>query len=216
MPAATHTVQQGECLTRIAARYGFTDWRTLYNHPVNAPLRQKRPNPNVLFPGDLVRIPANRVKEEQLPTGRLHRFVIQAPHKFLRIVFRRPDNTPIADEPYILILASGRRTQGRTSPSGLLHEPIPLHETAATLHIAARALPLNLGHLNPNGDVATEDLSGIQARLNNLGYSAGPNDGRYGRNTRAALALFQLDEDLDPSGLPDEDTLPRLEQRHGC
>ena len=94
--------------------------------------------------------------------------------------------------------------------------PLPLHETAATLHIAGRALPLNLGHLNPNGDVATEDLSGIQARLNNLGYTAGPNDGRYGRNTRAALALFQLDEDLDPSGLPDEETLARLEQRHGC
>lgn len=211
-----HTVQQGECLTRIAARYGFTDWQTLYNHPNNANLKAKRPNPNVLFPGDKIHIPDPRKKEEQLPTGALHRFVIKTPHKFLRIVFQHPDGAPFANEPYTLTLSNNLQKQGKTSEKGLLHEPVAFLETTAKLAIAGRTLALNLGHLNPNGDIQTEDLTGIQCRLHNLGYTTGPADGIYGRNTRAALALFQTEEELEVNGLPDDETLAKLEARHGC
>ena len=211
-----HIVQQGECLTRIAARYGFTDWHTLYNHPDNARLKAKRPNPNVLFPGDRIRIPDQRKKEEQLPTGDLHRFVVHAPRKFLRIVFKHPDGEPYSDEDYTLAFSGNRAKQGKTNGDGLLHEPVALLETSATLTIAGRTLALQLGHLNPNGDVVAEDLTGIQSRLHNLGYAAGPADGTYGRNTRAALALLQTEEELDVHGFPDDATLARLEALHGC
>ncbi len=211
-----HIVAQGECLTRIAAAHGFTDWRTLYLHPSNAPLRAKRPNPNILFPGDVIRIPDNTVKEEQLETGRLHRFVVHSPRKRLRIVFKSPKGEPLALLPYTLRLHESLVAKGQTSSEGLLDEPVPMGFPAATLEIDGRTLLLNLGHLNPSGDVENDDLSGIQARLNNLGYTAGPNDGIYGRNTRAALALLQSDEDLSPNGLPDLPTLSRLEALHGC
>ncbi len=212
----SHIVRQGECLSRIADRYGFSDWRTIYNHPANSALRKKRPNPNILFPGDEIVIPAARVKEEQLATGRLHRFVVKSPRKFLRVVFKDPKGEPFRDEPYSIQFNGGRTKRAATNGDGLLVEPVAMEESTATLSIAGRTLTLNLGHLNPNGDVEQDDLSGIQARLNNLGYTAGPNDGIYGRNTRSALALFQVDEDLEPNGLPDEPTLDKLEKSHGC
>lgn len=53
----THIVQPGENLTVIARKYGIPDWRTLYNHPNNLAFRNKRPNPNLIFPGDQLFIP---------------------------------------------------------------------------------------------------------------------------------------------------------------
>lgn len=211
-----HTVKQGECLSKIAKRFGFTDWRYLYEHPENASLRARRPNPNVLFPGDIVNIPELRVREERIETTRVHRFVVQSPRKFLRVVFKDAQGGKLANELYSIRFSSGRSKAASTNADGLLNEPVSFDEDSATVEIGGRTLHLNLGHLNPTGDVVKEDISGIQARLNNLGYNAGPNDGIYGRKTRLALALLQADEDCDVSGLPDEETLSRLEELHGC
>ena len=35
-----HLVEQGEFISKIALRYGFTDWRTVWNHPRNSGLRR--------------------------------------------------------------------------------------------------------------------------------------------------------------------------------
>lgn len=211
-----HIVRQGECLSIIATQYGFSDWRYLYDHPENAKLRKKRPNPNILFPGDLIKIPDTRIKEERVPTGQLHRFVVKSPDKHLRIVFRNPKGEVLSGEPYTMQFDSGRGKSGKTGGDGMLKEPVFLGESSATLEIADRVLNLRLGHLNPSGDVVEDDLSGIQSRLNNLGYAAGPADGIYDRNTRAALALVQVEENLEVSGLPDPSTLSKLEELHGC
>jgi len=53
----THIVQRGENLTVISRKYGITDWRTIYNHPNNQAFRNKRPNPNLIHPGDQLFIP---------------------------------------------------------------------------------------------------------------------------------------------------------------
>lgn len=54
----THIVQRGENLTVIARRYGFSNWRLIYDHPDNAEYRKKRPNPNVIVTGDRIFIPS--------------------------------------------------------------------------------------------------------------------------------------------------------------
>jgi hypothetical protein len=53
----THIVRNGENLTVIANKYRYSEWKTIYNHPQNAEFRRKRPNPNVIVPGDVIYIP---------------------------------------------------------------------------------------------------------------------------------------------------------------
>lgn len=49
-----------------------------------------------------------------------------------------------------------------------------------------------------------------QQRLRELGYYRGPVDGDFGRNSRNALARFQRDNRLRPTGSLDERTLRAL------
>ena len=55
--ATTHIVKRGENLPMIAKKYGFHDWKTIYDHPNNREFRKKRPNPNLILPGDQLFIP---------------------------------------------------------------------------------------------------------------------------------------------------------------
>ncbi|MEX1232357.1 MAG: LysM domain-containing protein [Planctomycetaceae bacterium] len=52
-----YNVKPGDTLSAIAFRHGIKSWRNLYNDPSNASFRVKRPNPNLIFPGDQINIP---------------------------------------------------------------------------------------------------------------------------------------------------------------
>ncbi|MCW5747629.1 MAG: LysM peptidoglycan-binding domain-containing protein [Alphaproteobacteria bacterium] len=54
---ADYIVKKGDYLTKIAHDHGFDDWRTIYNSPENAAFRARRPNPNLIYPGDRIVIP---------------------------------------------------------------------------------------------------------------------------------------------------------------
>src|SRR4051812_33328111 len=68
-----HEVSQGECISSIAAQYGFF-WETVWKDGENMELRGSRPNPNTLLPGDVVAIPQKKIKEESCATEQLHKF----------------------------------------------------------------------------------------------------------------------------------------------
>jgi hypothetical protein len=70
---------------------------------------------------------------------------------------------------------------------------------------------LRLGWLDP-----VHCVSGIQARLNNLGHKAGTVDGIRGPITTAALKEFQRKHDLAVDGIPGPITQAKLEEVHGC
>jgi hypothetical protein len=53
-----YVVRSGDTLTRIARQHGIADWRHIYHAPENADFRRKRPNPDRIFPGDHLVIPA--------------------------------------------------------------------------------------------------------------------------------------------------------------
>ncbi len=64
-----YTVRAGDTLTAIAKRFGFASWREIYYNPANEPFRNKRPNPDKIFPGDVLIIPRKPGDTTQLPTG---------------------------------------------------------------------------------------------------------------------------------------------------
>jgi papain like cysteine protease AvrRpt2/LysM domain-containing protein len=56
-----YTVQRGDSLSLIARRFHIANWQTIYNHPQNADFRRRRPNPNLIYPGDVVFLPDGRI-----------------------------------------------------------------------------------------------------------------------------------------------------------
>ena len=91
----THIVKQGECLSSLAARFGFLNWKQLYDHPANAKLRQKRPNPNILAPGDEVAVPEPASeKKVSVPTTNTYIFQLKLEEVRLRIA---PHPVPVVD-----------------------------------------------------------------------------------------------------------------------
>lgn len=88
-----HTVKQGECMSSIAGKYGHF-WETLWDHPQNADLKERRGDPNVLNPGDTVHVPDKIEKSENCATGQTHRFVKKGVPAKLRLrLLQDPDET---------------------------------------------------------------------------------------------------------------------------
>jgi Ca-activated chloride channel family protein len=65
-----YTVKPGDCLASIARQHGIGDWRRIYDHPENKEFRDKRPDPNRIYPGDVVWIPgAEEQSQSSQPAG---------------------------------------------------------------------------------------------------------------------------------------------------
>jgi len=213
-----HIVQQGECLSRIAARYGFTDWHVVYDAPENAELRRLRPNPNVIHPGDRVSIPELRPREHVAATAQRHQFTVRSRVRELRIKLRDAERQPLANQPYRLTFGplGDQLLSGTTDGEGLLSQRLPLDVEHAELELSGSSWTLAIGHLNPVNDARDSGVSGIQGRLANMGYDVGRIDGVIGPRTRAAIEAFQRDHPpLVVDGTCGPLTRARLVQEYG-
>jgi hypothetical protein len=209
----THIVRQGECFSRIARRYGFADYKKLYEHPDNADLRKKRPNPNLLFPGDKIVIPDPAPKTASLSHGRFHRFILKAPKRHLRLALKDDAGEPLAGKAYTLIL-DHEELQGTTDGDGFLEEELPFNVSRVELECEGRAWELELGNLNPLEEAPDEGISGTEARLINLGYALEPT-GKMTIELRSAIRAFQHQSGLEVTGHLDSKTIQKLKELHG-
>ena len=213
----THTVQQGECLSRIAQAYGFRDYTAIYNHPDNGSLRNKRPNPNILLPGDQVLIPDKAPSEHAVPTGRAHRFVVKSPRRKLNLIFQDDTGEPLAEVAYRLTAAQFQR-DGKTEVDGSIRLALPADVDWVDVEMFSTKRRFHIGRLDPHWDTASDAavISGIQARLRNLGYDAGPADGLLGPRTRRAIRLYEQQNDMTVTGEPGKVVASKLASDHGC
>lgn len=209
-----HVVQQGECLSSIAHRFGFYNWRTIYDDPANARLRELRPDPNVLLPGDVVIIPNMRSRRVRCTTGQQHRFHVARELTLFRVLVE-------VGEPHRYeLVVEGETFAGTTDGKSPIEHPIPAAAQSGELHLwpvasANASRPgevvwrLDLGHIDPHREV-----SGLQGRLRNLGFYTGGITGDVGPDTVEAVKAFQRAMDLESSGEVDDALCDLVARRH--
>lgn len=210
--SSRHTVAPGEHLSGIAQRYGFRDYRTIWDHPDNAPLRELRTEPHVLLPGDVVVVPDKTLRDESRPTDQAHRFRVPSLPLKLRLALTDYHNLPIVGA------ACELTVQGKTLPltsdgDGIIEAPVPKDATEGLLKVPELDLeiPIRIGHLDP-----VDDDSGWQGRLVNLGYYAGAVGDDDAEMLRYAIEEFQCDHQLKVTGELDGATRAKLLEAHGA
>lgn len=216
LPMADYTVKQGDYLAGIARKHGFSDYRSIWNHPQNSRLKQQRQDPNILYPGDVLFIPDRMTGEESAATEKRHRYQLRAPRLKLRLKIKDYDGKPLVGvdcRVHVRDLIHELKTDG----AGLVEVPIAPDAQDGLLQFDDPSLPydinipLKVGCLDP-----IDTLSGQKARLNNLGYYWGPLTDEETDDFRYAVEEFQCDTDLVVNGICDEQTRAKLKNEHGC
>ncbi|MEO8379869.1 MAG: peptidoglycan-binding domain-containing protein [Acidobacteriota bacterium] len=203
-----HVVEQGECIDSIAFAYGHFP-ETLWTDAANAALKELRPDPNVLLPGDEVTIPDKRLKTVMRATGATHRFRRKGVPEKLRLQFLR-EGEARANEAYVLEI-DGVKQSGTTDAEGRLEQWIPPNaRRGKVVFHDTDAYELLLGELDP-----IDTISGVQARLRSLGFYEGPIDGEETVQMEEAIQEFQAASQLDPFGAIDEATRAALRTAYG-
>ena len=210
-----YRVQQGDTLAKIADAFGLASWKRIYDHPENADFRRRRPNPNLVFPGDTVFVPDRQDRTDSAQTNQKHQYVCQKPNQVLRLALEDMDGKRLANQPYKLWI-DGQFSSGTTDGQGKIEKQIPIQASIGKLVVGDYRWDLGIGQLNPMDDSTPDQgVSGAQGRLLNLGYPVGPVDGIYGSKTAAAIRYFQADEHLPETGELDAATRARLLSVHG-
>ncbi len=213
----SYTVKQGDYLSKIASEHGFFDHTTIWNHPANAGLKEKRQNPSVLFPGDVLFIPDKQQTPFSRATGNNHTFVVKSDRLKLRVVLEDQYEKPVAGAKCKLKIDDEDRNL-TTDGKGKFELNIPLKAQTGGMVIESDDTPydgdfftLLIGQLDP-----VETLSGQQARLDNLGYFPGSSDKEDDPAFLSAVEEFQCDHALTVDGKIGPKTQAKLKQVHGC
>lgn len=110
----------------------------------------------------------------------------------------------------------GQLSSAKTDANGMLTVNIPNNLQQSHLHFyrkdknnTVQQFSLKLNELPP-----VDTVKGLQARLNNLGFNAGPVDGISGRKTKAATREFQIRHQLTVDGISGPQTQQKLLAEH--
>jgi N-acetylmuramoyl-L-alanine amidase len=213
-----HVVSQGEHLFGIAVQYGFTSYTPIWEHANNSELKNKRKNPNVLFPGDRLFIPDRKTGEYSRNTDKRHSFRLKQPPLKLRLVLQDQYEKPI-DSASCILVVEGESHRLTTDSEGKLELVIP--PTARSAYLVVQdadetphdgvTVSIKVGDLDP-----VEEISGQQGRLRNLGYFWAEVDGNSSPDFLSAVEEFQCDHSLTVDGICGPQTQAKLKDEHGC
>lgn len=205
----THIVEQGDCLYTIAAQSGMP-WDKIWNAPENAGLQQQRLHPNVLLPGDKVVVPEPEKSQAPTETQKKHIFKLGRPKLCIRLKLLSQGDA-LKKVKYQLQIDSKQRL-GETNDDGVLTELIEPTAVEGILTVSddPNRHMLHFGFLDP-----LDTTSGLQARMNNLGFDSGSVDGDWGANTRSGMQAFQSKNGLTETSKVNDETLKLAHKQHG-
>ena len=175
-----YSVKQGDCIMSIAEEYRPL-WETIWNFPDNADLKELRKDPNILHPGDVVVIPEKTPRKESAPVDQLSQYVKKTPKAQVRLRLLDLKRQPRAGLDYTATV-DGVSSSGTSDWDGYITIVTPPDARQLKLKVTEGAkideYTLPLGSIDP-----VEEVSGVQHRLTNLGYSCGSEQGTLGENT---------------------------------
>lgn len=214
-----HDFGPGEWIGSIAAGNDLPAWQILWKDPGNAGLRRRR-DPNLLLPGDRLSIPAPGAAKEvgetalsiRVATGRKHKLVWYPKDKFrIRIVRVKEYLDLFGPIPYELRVGE-HVDSGNITEEGQTIEVI-LERTVAsgTLDLGGHVFTFEIGGLGP-----LETFAGIQGRVNNLGWDAGPVDDVDGPKTQRGVKAFQAHTQIKVDGVVGGVTRRTMKKAYGC
>ena len=167
---------------------------------------------NVRMKGDLIKLNCDEERPSDLDDE-------AAPTEKKRLKLKLSDATFTAygDRKYQIVV-DGATYEGTTSAEGIVDKEIPKDAKSVQLVVwigdyptgEKRTWTLTMEAIPP----ATE-ASGAQTRLSNLGYRSGAATGLLDDDTVKALASFQSDAGLAPTGELDAATAAALIKAHG-
>jgi N-acetylmuramoyl-L-alanine amidase len=206
--AGKQKVQQGDRLPTIARKQGFYHWQTVWDFVGNSALKDLRCDPYVLLPDDQVSIPSKLQRVAEVSGGKAE-YVLQSASEILRVRFTEADFGGAKEARFVAKPDQGPESSGVLAGDGTMQIDIlpGVAKVNVDVFVDDNDQPqgryeLAVGHLDPVGEI-----SGVQARLGNLGYYSGPITGTLDDATRRAISAFRLDAlEEDQDGQTEIDT----------
>ncbi|MCB2181921.1 MAG: peptidoglycan-binding protein [Desulfobulbaceae bacterium] len=243
--ARKYKTEKCDHIVKIAEENKYYKWQTVWDGNKELQNSRDRSNPLVLFTGDKqwegdeIELPAKGPPPFKQSIDKAGVYKVPKVVKLcLRLRILKSDFSPAKDASFELIVKDGKTYKGKTDDKGFVKKDgkdpeIPKTCTEATLSIRLKAeggdddkdikgddqvnWKLQIGRLNPLLEKAHTKycISGVQQRLNNLGFYSGPVDGIKGANTKLAIEKFQSLFGLKVDNIPGTgETQPKLKEVH--
>lgn len=212
-----YVIRQGDYLTKLGHTMGF-DPGTVWADPKNQALRERRPDPDLLHPGDLVWIPdAAQARRLAVKAGSTNRYAAHIPKKPVDVRIQ-VGGEGLPKEPYTILGLGPEPITGQTDDEGWVRTKVDVHvrELEVVLTNKNRTLRVRVGDLDP-----IDTISGLRKRLSHLGFykpsrvGVDNQDATEGDALVAALKAFQASKQLPANGKLDEETRKALTGAHG-
>jgi hypothetical protein len=214
MSTRPYVIRQGDYLTRLARRLGF-DADAVWNHDDNRALRERRPNREILQPGDILHVPApDEPRGAHVSPRSVNRYKAHVERVEVRLALGEAANGRLAGKRY-QVHGMGPPLLGTTDGNGVATFSVPVHirELRLVLDEGGHAYQLMIGEMDP-----VDEPSGVRKRLVHLGHLAARAPGSEGGDESAmerAIRAFQAASQLPITGDIDQPTRDALVRAHG-